>query len=84
MLATVEAYLPESKALVVRTSTGHIGYSYPWTDEEYGDLTYYPIRPGYASTILKFQGAELEHVIAYLDAPNIPAAASDAPSRVEL
>ena len=36
-----------------------------------------------ASTILKWQGAELEHVVAYLDVPHVPAAAYTALSRVK-
>ena len=36
----------------------------------------------YASTILRFQGAELSHVTIYLDAKNVPAAAYTAISRV--
>ena len=41
------------------------------------------MRPGYASTILKFQGAELDHVTVYLDAPGVPGAAYTAASRVK-
>ena len=37
----------------------------------------------YASTIIKFQGAELEHVVVYLDVPHVPAAAYTAMSRVK-
>ena len=32
-----------------------------------GYVTAYPIRPGYASTIQKLQGSELEHVTIWLD-----------------
>ena len=53
-------------------------FVWPWTDSELGHKTYYPVRPGYASTVLKFQGAELEHVTAYLD---VPGAAYTAASR---
>ena len=48
-----------------------------------GHRTYYPVRPGYASTILKFQGAGLNHVTVYLDAPGVPGAAYTAASRVK-
>ena len=31
-------------------------------NDDLGGPAYYPLRPGYASSILKFQGAELPHV----------------------
>eukprot|EP00973_Karenia_brevis_P054066 7510249-Karenia_brevis.AAC.1 len=40
------------------------------------------MRPGYCSTIIKFQGAELEHVTVFLDTPGVPGAAYTAISRV--
>eukprot|EP00973_Karenia_brevis_P049547 6875151-Karenia_brevis.AAC.1 len=40
------------------------------------------MRPGYCSTIIKFQGAELEHVTLFLDTPGVPGAAYTAISRV--
>ena len=42
----------------------------------------YPVRPGYASTIMKFQGAELDHITVWLDAVGVPGAAYTAASRV--
>lgn len=66
----------------METATGKVADVWRWTDVEKGSKTYYPIRLGYASTILKFQGAELDHVVAYLDAKKIPAAAYTAISRV--
>lgn len=83
MAATVEHYDHHTKALRVLTRTGFRVSVFPWTDTDLGGLTYYPVRAGYASTILKFQGAELPHVTAYLDAPGIPGAAYTAMSRVK-
>ena len=82
MMARVEAYDPKSGGLRVLTNTGHRLTVFRWTDKELGNRTYYPIRPGFASTILKFQGAELRHVTIYLDVPGIPGAAYTAISRV--
>ena len=55
---------------------------WPWTDTDLGNHTYYPIRAGYCSTILKFQGSELVHVTVFLDKPGVPGAAYTAMSRV--
>jgi len=82
MEATVLKYDDGTGGLLVRTATGYVVSVWPWTDPERGGLVYYPVRPGYASTILKFQGAELPHVVVYLDAPRVPAAAYTAISRV--
>jgi ATP-dependent exoDNAse (exonuclease V) alpha subunit len=54
------------------------------SNEDLGGITYYPVRPGYASTIMKFQGAELPHVVVYLDKSHVPAAAYTAMSRVRM
>ena len=45
-------------------------------------LAYYPLRIGYASTILRMAGAEMEHVTVYLEVPHAAAAAYTAMSRV--
>ena len=82
MRATVVSYTEGTRAVRVKTATGHIFDVWKWTDVEHGNLTYYPIRPGYASTVLKFQGAELDHVTVYLDAKKVPGAAYTALSRV--
>jgi hypothetical protein len=67
----------------VKTATGYTVSIWPWTDPEDGKkITYYPVRPGYASTMLKFQGAELQHVTPYMDCPGVPAAGYTALSRV--
>ena len=76
MRATVEHYDPNSKGLRVITDSGHRIVVAPWTDREKGNRTYYPIRPGYASTILKFQGSTLKHVVVWLDIPEIEGAGS--------
>ena len=47
-----------------------------------GFAPHYPVRPGYAATIMKFQGASLPHVTVYLDAENVPGAAYTALSRI--
>lgn len=46
-------------------------------------VTAYPIRPGYASTIHKLQGAELEHITVWLDIRKARAAGYVAISRVQ-
>ncbi|MCP4239092.1 MAG: hypothetical protein GY772_00860, partial [bacterium] len=66
MRARVESYDAPSRGLRVITSTGYRVVVWPWTDTDLGNITYYPVRPGYASTVVKFQGAELEHVVLYL------------------
>ena len=53
-----------------------------WPDMGLGGITYYPLKGGYSDTIIKFQGAELQHVTAFLDAPRVPGAAYTALSRV--
>ena len=84
MQATIESFDAASKGLRVITKTGHRIVIWPWTNADLDNVTYYPIRPGYASTIVKFQGAELEHVTVWLDVPGIPGAAYTAMSRVKL
>ena len=81
MLATVESYNHQSGGLTVITKTGERVLVTPWTNPDLGGIVYYPIRPGYASTVLKFQGAELDFVVLFLDAIS-PGAAYTAMSRV--
>ena len=50
--------------------------------EDCGSVTAYPIRPGYACTIHKQQGAELGHITIWLDVPFMRAAGYVAMSRV--
>ena len=69
--------------VTVETATGKILPVGPEPDDHLGGMVYYPIRHGFASTIMKKQGAELAHVVVYLDAPNVKAAAYTALSRVK-
>ena len=64
------------------TVTGYRFSVFPWTDTDLGGAVYYPLKPGYASTVMKFQGAELAHVVVFLDARGVPGAAYTAISRV--
>jgi ATP-dependent exoDNAse (exonuclease V) alpha subunit len=84
MRCEVESWDEVTRAIWVKTATGKRVAITPWSDEDHGGLVYYAVRPGYASTIMKFQGAELEHVTVYLDAKHVPAAAYTAMSRVRL
>ena len=72
----------QTVAVRVLTNTGKRFRIWSWTDKELYNLSYYPLRPGYCSTIIKFQGAELKHVTVYLDVPGVPGAAYTAMSRV--
>jgi ATP-dependent exoDNAse (exonuclease V) alpha subunit len=83
MQCVVEAFNEQSRALQVMTITNHRVVVYPWTDAELGNRVYYPVRLGWASTVLKFQGAELEHVTLYLDSVGAPGAAYTGMSRVQ-
>ena len=83
MLARVEHYCSTSGGVRVRTQTNERLMVYPWTNPHRpGSRAYYPIRPGYASTIMKFQGAGLEHVTVWLDVPGVKGAAYTALYRV--
>ena len=46
-------------------------------------VTFYPLRPGYSTTLHKVQGATLPHVTIWLDKPYVPAALYVAMSRVQ-
>ena len=83
MLCTAEYYCKKSKGLRVKTDTGKRLMIYKWNNAfRPGSRAYYPIRPGYASTIMKFQGAGLEHVTIWMDVPGIEGAAYTGLSRV--
>ena len=71
MDATVVAYHKKTKAVEVLTQTNFRVMVWPWTDVERGNATYYPLKAGYADTILKFQGADLPHVTVILDAKGV-------------
>ena len=83
MLCDVVRYDARSRGVEVFTRTGRRLMVFPWTNNELGNHTYYPMRAGYASTIIKFAGAELPHVTVYLEIDGIPGAAYTAISRVE-
>ena len=84
MGAVVESFHRRSGCLRVMTDTGRHLAIYPVTEfvEDCGAVTAYPLRPGYASTVHKLQGAELKHVTIWLDAKNMRAAGYVAISRV--
>ncbi len=67
----------------VETDTGHMVPVFPWTDQDHGWPTYYPIRPAYATTLMKVQGATLKHMTMWLDVPLVEAAGYVALSRVQ-
>ena len=75
----------ESKCLRVLTKTGKklAVHLYTDPDSKARKATFYPIRLGYATTIYKMQGAELDHVTIYLDQSGQRAAAYVAMSRVK-
>ena len=74
-----------SKGLRVRTATDKRLMIYRWNNPHRpGSAAYYPIRPGYAGTIMKYQGAGLAHVTIWLDAAGVPGAAYTALSRVSM
>ena len=81
MQCVVEAWDAETGGLRVLTKTGYRVVVWNWTSPYRDNLTYYPIRPGYASTVLKFQGATLDFVVLWLNASQ-PGAAYTAMSRV--
>ena len=84
MVATVECFYPASAGLRVLTATGSRFVIFKWKNPREPEIpAHYPIRPGYASTIMKYQGAELSHVTVYLDARHVPGAAYTALSRVQ-
>ena len=72
--------------VTVRTRLGTILTVYPYTDEDMvvdgRPVTYLPLRLGYAVTLVKVQGATLDHATIWLDVPNVEAAGYVALSRV--
>eukprot|EP00971_Amphidinium_carterae_P024126 476490-Amphidinium_carterae.1 len=85
MLAVVRSYDEASRCLHVQTATGRQLAVFPVTEDgpSGGRLTYYPARPGYASTIHKLQGAELDSIAIWLDVKYFKAGAYVAMSRVQ-
>ena len=82
MQVTVRGWSSAAQAIRVETKTGRVFDVTCWSDPDFGGLARYPLRVGYAWTIIRMAGAELEHVTIYLDVPNIAAAAYTAMSRV--
>ncbi|CAE8670521.1 unnamed protein product [Polarella glacialis] len=82
MRGTIRSWDASVQALEVRTATGHDVQVFRWTDKDLGNKVYFPVRAGYASTIIKFAGAELPHVTLWLDKPHVPGAAYTGMSRV--
>ena len=85
MGAVVEAVDLETASVLVRTDTGFLLTVYKYTDTEVpvDRVVYFPLRLGYAGTVYKYQGAELDHVTLWLDRPGCPGAAYVALSRVK-
>ena len=82
MEVTVQGWSQPNRAIRVVTKTGRTFDITRWADPDMDHLAYYPLRVGYASTILRMAGAELQHVTVYLDVPHVSAAAYTALSRV--
>jgi energy-coupling factor transporter ATP-binding protein EcfA2 len=78
----VVGWSARSQSLRIRTKTNRTFDVFKWPDPDFNDLAYYPVRIGYASTILRMTGSELEHVTVYLDCPHVAAAGYTALSRV--
>jgi ATP-dependent exoDNAse (exonuclease V) alpha subunit len=85
MECEVKSWDETHRCLQVETITGKqlAVYQYTDPDPKAQNVSFFPIRLGYASTIYKMQGAELEHVTIYLDLPGQRAAAYVAMSRVK-
>ena len=85
MEGTVKAWDPASRCLQVKTVTGKDVAVFQYTDPspQAQNASYFPVRLGYASTVYKMQGAELDHVTIWLDLPGQRAAAYVAMSRVK-
>ena len=82
MRCAAKAYCAMSRSIRVVTDTGRHLAIFKWTDPDNNFPPHYPIRPGYCSKIMKFQGATLKHVAIYLDCPGIEGAAYTALTRV--
>lgn len=82
MRCTVENYDRSCRALICVTESMHRLAIRPWTDTRFGNKAYCPVRPGYASTVLKMAGSELPHAVLWLDVPHVPGAAYTGMSRV--
>ena len=83
MEIVVQAWNARTASIRVATKTGHILEVFKFADPDLDHMAFYPLRVGYASTILRMAGAELEHVTVYLDVPDVAAAGYTALSRVK-
>ena len=85
MAAVVQSYDPANKCLQVITKLGKTLAVHPYTEEvdRHSNVTSFPVRLGYSTTIPKIQGATLPHITIWLDRPGCRAAAYVAMSRVE-
>lgn len=81
MEVEIETFDAHIQALVVLSRTGHRLAIRPWTDPNL-KISFFPMKPGYASTILKMAGAELDHAVVWLDKAHVPGAAYTGMSRV--
>ena len=77
-----EVVMKDGTGVLVSTKTGHQVKVFPFTDAE-SRLVFYPMRPAYATTLMKVQGDTLKHMTLYLDVPGIEAAGYVALSRVQ-
>eukprot|EP00973_Karenia_brevis_P043333 6006721-Karenia_brevis.AAC.1 len=60
MKCRVHGYDTAHEAVIVKTDTGKfVAVVAEWDDKL--ERYYFPLRPGFCSTVLKFQGAELDH-----------------------
>ena len=83
MTGVVDSVSQISKnGVIVLTKTNKYVAVYPYTDPGTW-IRYYPMRPGYATTLHKVQGATLKHATFWLDVPNMEAAGYVALSRVQ-
>ena len=81
-VCTVEGYDGLNGGVRLVTSEGRRLVSWLKSDPGLGNIAYHALRPGYCSTIIKYQGAELRHVTLWLDVP-APGAAYTGMSRVK-
>ena len=65
MMGTLESYEPATGRVRILTDTGFHVEVAPWTDRDFGNMVYYPIKPGYTSTILKLQGTEQNQIAVF-------------------
>ncbi len=73
----------DQSGIMTETDTRQKVKVHLWTDPGYPRLTFYPVRPAYATNLHKVQGATLPHMTLWLDQTGIEAAAYVALSRVE-